>query len=76
MSRFAPVTTPVVWHGDATSRFAFVELDGEAYTLRVVAAGIDIYRDIEGDDCRIAQTDTETEALDFINLYATQLIDC
>jgi len=70
-----PVTTPVVWHGDAASRFAFVDHDGEAYTLRIVTAGIDILRDIEGDDCRIAQVDTEDEALAYISQYAYQLIN-
>ena len=67
----------VTWHGTgAPGTFAFVDHDGESYTLRTVTAGIDIYRDIEGDDCHIAQTDTETEAIAFIHLYATQLIDC
>jgi hypothetical protein len=67
----------VTWHGTGEpGTFAFLEHDGENYTLRIVAAGIDIFRDIEGDDCFIGQTDTEAEAVAFINLYATQLIDC
>ena len=47
---------------------------GESYTFRVVAAGIDIYRLIEGDECRIAQTDTVVEARIFVDRYARQLI--
>ena len=67
----------VTWHGTgALGTFAFIDHDGESYTFRIVTAGIDIYRDIEGDDCHIARTDTKAEAIAFIHLYATQLIDC
>jgi len=64
------------WHGEGFTSFCFIDHAGEAYTLRVVSAGIDIFRDIEGNDCRIAQVDTIDDALAFIALYATQLIDC
>jgi len=69
-----PVTSPIVWHGEAQSRFAFVEHDGNAYTLRVVAAGIDVLVDFEGDDVRIAQVDTTDEALSYISHHAYQQI--
>jgi hypothetical protein len=69
-----PVTSPIVWHGEAESRFAFVEHDGNAYTLRVVAAGIDVLVDFEGDDVRIAQVDTTDEALSYISHHAYQQI--
>jgi hemin uptake protein HemP len=64
------------WHdvGTGHGAYAMFDHDGESYTLRIVAAGVDIYRDIEGDECRIAQTDTVAEARAFVNLYATQLI--
>jgi hypothetical protein len=64
------------WHdvGSEYGAFAMFDHDGESYTFRIVAAGVDIYRDIEGDECRIAQTDTVAEARAFVNLYAGQLI--
>jgi hypothetical protein len=64
------------WHdvGTGHGAYAMLDHDGESYTLRIVAAGVDIYRDIEGDECRIAQTDTVTEARAFISVYAGQLI--
>ena len=64
------------WHdvGTGHGAYAMFNHDGESYTFRIVAAGVDIYRDIEGDECRIAQTDTVAEARAFINLYAGQLI--
>ena len=74
MSRFAEVTAPVVWHDDAAP-FAFLDHEGETFTLRKVDAGIDIYWDIDGDDVRVGQVDTEAEALDFIAHYRYQLID-
>ena len=74
MSRFAVVAAPVVWHDDAAP-FAFVEHDANAYTLRIVAAGIDIYVDMDGDDVRIAQVDTEAEALEVIAHHAYQMIE-
>jgi hypothetical protein len=72
---------PVIWHGydqkdNNGNLFCFIDHNGESYTLRMVTSGINIYRDIEGDDCLITQVDTTSEALDFISLYATQLIDC
>ncbi len=74
MSRFVEVAAPVVWHDDAAP-FAFFDHQGEAFTLRRVDAGIDVYWDIDGDDVRIAQVDTEAEALEFIAHYRYQLID-
>jgi hypothetical protein len=74
VSRFAKVTAPVVWHDDAAP-FAFIDHQGEAFTLRKVDAGIDIYWDIDGDDVRVGQVDTEAEALHFIAHYRYQLID-
>ena len=76
-SNIKPVTQPVIWHfhGNDPMRFAFIEHDGESYTLCLVRKHIDIYRNIEGDDCRIAQVDQTDEALAFISLYASQLID-
>ena len=74
MSRFVEVAAPVVWHDDAAP-FAFVDHEGEAFTLRKVDAGIDIYWDIDGDDVRVGQVDTEAEALAFIAHYRYQLID-
>ena len=75
MSRFVDVTAPIVWRGDAAWRFAFVEHDGNAYTLRIVAGGIDVLVDYDGDDVRIAQVDTEREALDYIAHHAYQQIE-
>jgi hypothetical protein len=69
-----PVTVPVHWHGDDPDLFAFVEHDGNAYTLRNVPDGIDIFIDFEGDDVRIAQVDTEDEALTYISHHAYQQI--
>jgi hypothetical protein len=74
VSRFVEITAPIVWHGEAESRFAFVEHDGNAYTLRVVAAGIDVLVDFDGDDVRIAQVDTEDEARMYISHHAYQQI--
>ena len=74
MSRFVEVAEPVVWHDDAAP-FAILDHEGESFTLRQVDAGIDIYWDIDGDDVRIAQVDTEAEALEFIAHYRYQLID-
>jgi hypothetical protein len=72
------MSTPALldWHdvGTGLGAYAMFDHDGESYTFRIVAAGVDIYRDIEGDECRIAQTDTVAEARAFINLYAGQLI--
>ena len=70
------VTAEIVWHGSAQGQtpFAFFDHDGEAYHLRLVEGGIDILREIEGEDCYIAQVDTVTEARAFISVYAGQLI--
>ena len=72
------MSTPALldWHdvGTGLGAYAMFDHDGESYTLRIVAAGVDIYRDIEGDECRIAQTDTVPEALAFVHVYAIQLI--
>ena len=72
------MSTPALldWHdvGTGHGAYAMLEHDGESYTFRIVAAGVDIYRDIEGDECRIAQTDTVAEALAFVHVYAIQLI--
>jgi hypothetical protein len=72
------MSTPALldWHdvGTGLGAYAMFDHDGESYTLRIVAAGVDIYRDIEGDECRIAQTDTVAEALSFVHVYAIQLI--
>ena len=54
--------------------FAFFDHDGEAYHLRLVEGGVDILREIDGEDCYIAQVDTVTEARAFISVYAGQLI--
>lgn len=72
MSTFAVLD----WHDVGSEHGAFAMFDhrGESYTFRVVAAGIDIYRLIEGDECRIAQTDTVVEARIFVDRYAGQLI--
>ena len=71
-----PVTVDIVWPRVSVGQtpFAFFDHDGESYTLRIVAAGVDIYRDIEGDECRIAQADTVAEALAFVHVYAAQLM--
>jgi signal peptidase I len=69
-----PVTQPVIWRGEAGWRFAFVEHDGNAYTLRNTPTGIDVLVDFDGDDVRIAQVDTEAEALDYISHHAYQVI--
>ena len=73
-----PVTADIIWHGIAQGQtpFAFLDHDGQAYHLRIVERGIDILRQIEGDDCYIAQVDTVTEAREFISVYASQLLDC
>jgi hypothetical protein len=72
------MSTPALldWHdvGTGLGAYAMFDHDGESYTLRIVAAGVDIYRDIEGDECRIAQADTVAEALAFVHVYAAQLI--
>ena len=72
------MSTPTLlnWHdvGTGLGAYAMFDHDGESYTFRIVAAGVDIYRDIDGDECRIAQTDTVAEARAFVNLYAGQLI--
>jgi hypothetical protein len=72
------MSTPALldWHdvGTGLGAYAMFDHDGESYTFRIVAAGVDIYRDIEGDECRIAQTDTVPEALAFVHVYAIQLI--
>jgi hypothetical protein len=75
MNTLTPVTAQVIWHDDAAP-FAFVDHQGESFTLCKVQAGIDIYRDIEGDACRIGQTDTQDEALELIMHHTYQLIDC
>ena len=71
-----PVTAKIVWSGTAQDRmpFAMFDHDGQAYTLCFVANGLNIYRDIEGADCLISQVDTVGEALEFVSLYAGQLI--
>jgi hypothetical protein len=71
-----PVTAEIVWHGSAQGQtpFAFFDHDGEAYHLRLVEGGVDILREIDGEDCYIAQVDTVTEARAFISVYAGQLI--
>ena len=72
------MSTPALldWHdvGTGLGAYAMFDHDGESYTFRIVSAGVDIYRDIDGDECRIAQTDTVAEARAFVNLYAGQLI--
>lgn len=77
-AKIKPVTADIIWHGSAQGQtpFAFLDHDGEAYSLRIVERGIDILRQIEGDDCYIGQVDTVTEAREFISLYASQLLDC
>ncbi len=72
------VQTILDWHevGTGNGAYAMFDYEGESYTFRVVSAGIDVYRLIEGDECRITQTDTVEEAREFVALYATQLIDC
>ena len=71
---------PLDWHYQRTNialgTFAMFDYEGESYTFRVAPGGIDIYRAIDGDECRLAQTDTVTEAREFVNLYSAQLIDC
>jgi len=71
-----PVTAEIIWHGSAQGITPFVlfDHDGQAYMLRLVKNGIDILREIDGDDCIVAQVDTVTEARAFISLYAGQLI--
>jgi hypothetical protein len=69
---------PLDWHYSRTNTgtFAMFEYEGESYTFRVALGGIDIYRAIDGDECRLAQTDTVIAAREFVNLYSAQLIDC
>ena len=64
------------WHdvGSEHGAFAMFDHGGESYTFRVAHGGVDIYRLIEGDECRIAQTDSVVEAREFISVYAGQLI--
>ncbi len=73
-------TATLEWHDGGNENcdgdFAMFDYRGESYTFRRVSAGVDVYRLIEGDECRITQTDTVTDAREFVALYATQLIDC
>jgi hypothetical protein len=73
-SNIKPVTQAVIWRGNEPMHFAFIDHDGESYTLCLVDKHIDIYRNIEGDECRIGQVDQTDEALNFISIYASQLI--
>jgi hypothetical protein len=63
------------WHdvGSEHGAFAMFDHGGESYTFRVAHGGVDIYRLIEGDECRIAQTDSVVEARIFVDRYARQL---
>jgi len=71
-----PVTAEIIWHGSAQGQtpWAFLQHDGEDYTLRLVERGIDILRDIDGDDHMITQVDTVAQVREFISIYASQLI--
>ncbi len=68
-----PVTAEIIWHRSAQGQtpFAWLEHDGQAYLIRLVERGIDIFHFIEGDDCNIARVDTVAEAREFISLYAS-----
>jgi len=55
-------TTNITFHGEPGWRFAFVE----EFTIREVADGFDIFRDYEGDDVRVACTDTLDEAVLYV----------
>ena len=56
-------TTNIIFHGEPGWRFAFVE----DFTIREVEDGFDIFQDCEGDDVRIACTDTLDEAVLFVD---------
>lgn len=72
-----PVTAEIIWQGDeGQTPYALLEHDGQSYTLRLVDGGVDIQRHIGFDNCFVSQVDTVDEALAFISLYASQLIDC
>jgi len=55
-------TTNIIFHGEPGWRFAFVE----EFTIREVADGFDIFRDCDGDDVRVACTDTLDEAVLYV----------
>lgn len=55
-------TTNITFHGEPGWRFAFVE----EFTIREVEDGFDIFQDCEGDDVRIACTDTLDEAVLYV----------
>lgn len=55
-------TTDIIFHGEPGWRFAFVE----DFTIREVEDGFDIFQDYDGDDVRIACTDTLDEAVLFV----------
>lgn len=55
-------TTDIIFHGEPGWRFAFVE----DFTIREVEDGFDIFQDCEGDDVRIACTDTLDEAILYV----------
>ena len=55
-------TANITFHGEPGWRFAFVE----EFTIREVADGFDIFRDYEGDDVRVACTDTLDEAVLYV----------
>jgi hypothetical protein len=71
---------PLEWHDGGNENgdgdFAMFDYRGESYTFRRVSAGVDVYRLIEGEECRITRTDYVTDAREFVALYAKQLIDC
>jgi hypothetical protein len=69
-----PLTSFFVWHGEADWAFAMIQHDGHSYTLRRVPEGINVYFDIDGEDCIIAQVDTEDEARTYISHHAYQQI--
>jgi len=52
----------IIFHGEPGWRFAFVE----DFTIREVADGFDIFQDYDGDDVRLACTDTLDEAVLYV----------
>ena len=55
-------TTNITFHGEPGWRFAFVE----EFTIREVADGFDIFREWDGEDVRVACTDTLDEAVLYV----------
>ena len=56
----------IIFHGEPGWRFAFVE----EFTIREVKDGFDIFREWDGEDVRVACTDTLDEAI----LYVDQML--